>query len=141
MNTRKRAVLFLTVLVTFVAFTFVILPDNVSASSKYSNPIKTFKIGKKNYAKYYKKGAKRDYKQWTIQKRTIKKKRLVIKPRKGWVVKSIWIEYPKGWGVVGKKLKNKHKFSIPKKTFYLEVTLKHKKSGRKVTRVLRTKGY
>ena len=56
-------------------------------------------------------------------------------------MKSIWIEYPKGWGVVEKKLKNKHKFSIPKKTFYLEVTLKHKKSGRKVTRVLRTKGY
>lgn len=52
---------------------------------KYSNPLKTFKIGKTNYTSKYK--TINDYKD----KKSYKKQKLILETNKNWVIRSVYV--------------------------------------------------
>lgn len=79
-------------------------------SIKYRNPVKKLKVGKKSYKSKFK---YKDSYQCKKSKK-VRNKKLVIKPAKGWKIKSIRLEYAAGDGVGEKSLKNKKRFSSPK---------------------------
>ena len=85
---------------------------------KYVNPVKSFKIGKKEYAKKFK---KRELCNLSVK--TLKGK-LKIVPAKNWKIKKINLNYIKSGNMLTKKVKNGQKI----KGVEVWVTLKNKKT-------------
>ncbi len=105
-------------------------------SEKYKNPLKRFKIRKKNIAKKFKKGT------FYQSKFKVKKKdKINLKARKGWKIKKILkVTYKPGKKTKVKKIKNKSKIKFSKKADYdIEVTLYNKKKHQYVTITMRYK--
>ena len=90
--------------------------------AKYSNPVKTLKIGSKNYAKYFKDN---DYGYWA--KKSISGK-LLITPSKGWeLIDIIKVNQKNGRISYPKYVKNK-KFTISN-NYSCEFGFRNKKTG------------
>ena len=91
---------------------------------KYVNPLKTFKIGKKNYAKKFKKD---DF--WMVDKKKVSGK-LKLKAAKGWKIVSIQKQIDSDLMTVT-KIKNNKKVTL-KRGQSIYVNCKNKKSGQKL---------
>lgn len=92
---------------------------------KYTCPVKKFKVGKVNALKTFKK------KNTYVTKKTLKKKKMKVKTKKGWVITKVVTEF-KG-RTKEKTIKNKTSLSMKVKITYpadrVAVTFKNKKSG------------
>ena len=89
---------------------------------KYSNPFKTFKIGKKNYASHYKGNT------FTELEKPVKGK-LKLSVKKGWKISKIYHYY----GYEGKKkIRNNKKIEL-NTADSVEVILQNKKYGASTT--------
>ena len=144
MSTMKRIGLMVIAIMVAMTMCLTVMPTKVNAATKdtlsaaeynVANPIKSFKIGKKNYAKKFKKYGTKEDAYVSKKAKKIHKKKLSIKPGKDWVIKSIYLEYAMGEGVQTKNLKNNKKFSAGK-YHSIEVTLYNTETGDTVYRTL-----
>ncbi len=93
-------------------------------AEKYINPAKTFKIGKKNYVKKFKKAEQ----YWKNSKKISGK--LVVKAKKGWKITKI---RKAGYNITPKKIKNGKKVTLTgKNPQSVVVTFKNKKTKQKI---------
>ena len=93
-------------------------------AEKYVNPAKTFKIGKKNYVKKFKKAEQ----YWKNSKKISGK--LVVKAKKGWKITKI---RKAGYNITPKKIKNGKKVTLTgKNPQSVVVTFKNKKTKQKI---------
>ena len=90
--------------------------------AKYSNPVKTLKIGSKNYAKYFKDN---NYGYWV--KKSISGK-IVITPSKGWELVDILKASQKTGKITHPKYTKNKKFTIPKR-YLCQFAFRNKKTG------------